>query len=29
MFVMRCELSVHVIFTTAICRSKLLGCYMV
>ncbi|RED07260.1 hypothetical protein D884_02576, partial [Pseudomonas sp. URMO17WK12:I10] len=27
MFVMRCELSVHVIFTTAICRSKLLGCY--
>ena len=29
MFVMPCELSAHVIFTTAICVSKLLGCYMV
>ena len=29
MFVVRCELSVRIIFTTAICVSKLLGCYMV
>ena len=28
-FVGCCELSVRVIFTTAICASKLLGCYMV